>query len=504
MRAAAVGVLLSCISVTPAQVSSPHTSTVKSLKITVDQPAYAGQPVWVHTPPGQYFIRYPFYSYIGYIGCNRIELRYNGEPAKPWAIQSDVISYVGIMCGSSAPPQSPQDRIPLHILYPLLKPGIYSVRWTVQEPNFQRTNRQEDVLRDAARSEWTTFTVLQANPEQREGWLSQLLASPPSNPGLLAGDYIPSIVAAAPDERALQALGEQLYSSNQLVAALATSALRFFPGDRVRDMIFTMTEKRGSSDAIARILSMDQFGVNSDVARREQVVRRCIGNLQSHDPQEQSAALETISFIVRLSDKRYPPAPDLVALANERIMEAAPGIVASNQHEPQRQLAIYLGSLKTLEAHQLLKQMAYSASPVAEQARSSLLSNPAPDDLPELAALMLQAGKDSDQYGSHLSQLPRSLMFAFGDKAIPTVERALTDSPYIWVRTAAAEELSRKNDPAAFRFFLDAIVHNRWSANNAYKGELIQFLKDNFPSQVPRTADERVVTTFLQKRLASE
>jgi hypothetical protein len=185
-------------------------------------------------------------------------------------------------------------------------------------------------------------------------------------------------------------------------------------------------------------------------------------------------------------------------------MEAGPEIVASNQHEPQRQLAIYLGSLKTIEGHRLLKQMAYSGGPVAEQARSSLLSNPEPDDLPELAALIFQAGKDSDQYGSHLSELPHSLMFAFGNKAVPIVERALTDSPYIWVRTAAAEELSRKNDPAAFRFFLDAIVNNRWSSNDAYKSELIQFLKGNFPSQVPQTADEGVVTSFLQKRLASE
>jgi hypothetical protein len=160
---------------------------------------------------------------------------------------------------------------------------------------------------------------------------------------------------------------------------------------------------------------------------------------------------------------------------------------------------LYLGSLKTREAHQLLKRMAYSASPVAEQARISLLRNPQPDDLPDLAALMFQPGEDSDQDGSQLSGLPGNLISAFGDRAIPAVEKAMADSPYIWVQTAAAEELVRKNDPAAFSFFLDAIINDRWSWNHAYKGQLIQFLKDNFPSQVPRAADQKAITDFLQK-----
>jgi hypothetical protein len=471
----------------------------------VDQPAYAGQPIWVHAPPGRYFIRYPFYSYIGYIGCNRLELQYNDQPVQPWAIPTDVVSYVGIMCGSSAPPHSPQDRMPLHILYPLLKPGDYRVRWTIEEPNFQRTNHREGILRDAARSDWITFTVLQATPAQRESWLSHLLESPPSDPGLLTGDYIPSLVAAAPDARAIQALGDQLYSSNQLVTALATSALRFFPNDRVRELIFSMIERRGPSDAIARIMAMDQYaGVKFSEARQSQVVHRCIENLRSNDPAEQAAALETIHFIVHFPGNQPPADPNLAAETDRRVIEAAPGIVAANQPEPQRQLAIYLGSLKTREAHQLLKRIAYSASPAAEQARTSLLTNPEPDDLPELAALMSQPGEDTDQYGSHLSTLPPSLMFAFGDRAIPTVKKALAYSPYIWVRTSAAEELARKNDPAAFRFFLDAIINDRWSTNTAYKGELIRFLKDTFPSQLPGTADQRTVTDFLQRRISAD
>jgi hypothetical protein len=60
MRAVSVAVLLSCVSASMAQVSSPRTATVEPLKIPVDQPAYTGLPIWVHANPGRYFIRYPF------------------------------------------------------------------------------------------------------------------------------------------------------------------------------------------------------------------------------------------------------------------------------------------------------------------------------------------------------------------------------------------------------------------------------------------------------------
>jgi hypothetical protein len=70
-------------------------------------------------------------------------------------------------------------------------------------------------------SEWTTFTVLQSTAAERERWLSRLLARPPADTELLLGDYIHSLVAATPDERALQAIAAQIYSSNQAVAGIS-------------------------------------------------------------------------------------------------------------------------------------------------------------------------------------------------------------------------------------------------------------------------------------------
>ena len=111
---------------------------------------------------------------------------------------------------------------------------------------------------------------------------------------------------------------------------------------------------------------------------------------------------------------------------------------------------------------------------------------------------MFEAGKADD--GRELSPIPYSLVQVYGDEAIPIVRRAMNDSPYIFVRTSAAEELVRKNDPAAFAFFRDAIVNNRWAENSAYQGELIRFLKDAFPTDLPPTANRDSVVRFLRAR----
>ena len=56
-------------------------------------------------------------------------------------------------------------------------------------------------------SDWVSFEVLQPTAEQHETWLSGLLAHPPENAGLLAGDFFPSLLAGVPDARAAQSPG---------------------------------------------------------------------------------------------------------------------------------------------------------------------------------------------------------------------------------------------------------------------------------------------------------
>lgn len=156
-----------------AQTPTPREQLTKPFTITVDQPAYAGLPVWVHKAPGPEFVRYPFYTSVEYFGCNRLELMRDGKLVRRWQIRSDLTSYIGIACGSAAPPQSPEDRLPLHLWYPLQDPGVYRVRWIYEQPTLK--NGSEQTI--STSSAWTTFTVLQSTPAQRERWLNQLLAS---------------------------------------------------------------------------------------------------------------------------------------------------------------------------------------------------------------------------------------------------------------------------------------------------------------------------------------
>jgi hypothetical protein len=85
----------------------------------------------------------------------------------------------------------------------------------------------------------------------------------------LAIDYIPSLVAATPDERALHSLVALLYSSDY-AASVAAEALAFFPEDRVRAVINELIEKKGQ-----RTLLLTLFrGTRSAWARMRTSERR--------------------------------------------------------------------------------------------------------------------------------------------------------------------------------------------------------------------------------------
>src|SRR5579872_4443497 len=160
---------------------------VVQYSVTVDQPAYVGEPIWIHTEPLAK-VHYPFRTGIGDFGCNRLELMRAGKliPARRLELWDD---QNGALCGWVAPPKAPAGRLPLHIWFPSLRPGKYAVRWISQTPDFSNhklhfSNGKLQMIEVA--SEWTTFPVRMAPPGQRERWLSDLLAHVPPDPGMLA------------------------------------------------------------------------------------------------------------------------------------------------------------------------------------------------------------------------------------------------------------------------------------------------------------------------------
>jgi hypothetical protein len=80
--------------------------------------------------------------------------------------------------------------------------------------------------------------------------------------------------------------------------------------------------------------------------------------------------------------------------------------------------------------------------------------------------------------------------------SLSRISQAVAESPYVFVRTQAAEELALKGQPEAFRFLLEAVENNRF-----YKQELVSWLKDRFPKDLPQSADDKAVIAFLNSCL---
>jgi hypothetical protein len=92
--------------------------------------------------------------------------------------------------------------------------------------------------------------------------------------------------------------------------------------------------------------------------------------------------------------------------------------------------------------------------------------------------------------------LPYHLMQAYGAAAVPYLEKAIAESPYVFVRLQSAEQLVPRGSPIAFRFFLDTVNQNPF-----YKAEAIRWLNDQFPKDLPRSSDDATVIAFLKARL---
>jgi hypothetical protein len=69
----------------------------------------------------------------------------------------------------------------------------------------------------------------------------------------------------------------------------------------------------------------------------------------------------------------------------------------------------------------------------------------------------------------------------------------VSESPYVFVRTESAKELTLKGEPLAFRFILDAVENHQ-----TYKPELINWLCGQFG--LPHSDDASVIA-FLESRL---
>ena len=177
------------------------------------------------------------------------------------------------------------------------------------------------------------------------------------------------------------------------------------------------------------------------------------------------------------------------------MLAAAPSVIASGDTEVVHELAVYLGSMSSPQAHDLLQHVAERTDSAGEQARIALTWHPDPADLPRLAALLTKPG-DRDLRGTDRSSLPYSLVRAYGDAALPYLEKAVSSSPYVWVRTQSAEQLALHNRQAGFEFLIETV-----EGDPPYRTELIQWVRSSFRQELAPGANDQQISEFLRSQL---
>jgi hypothetical protein len=467
--------------------SSGQVSRVQNFQVHLTGPAYTGLPIWIYAELSfPLEIRYPYGEDPEDFGPNRLELKRENElltqvSFKPW------VAGGGIVDGSIAPPTSPMNRLPLHLRYVLYKPGHYSLRWTVVRRDFQNGQMAEMVV---AQSDWLEFEVHPSSTEQRDNWFEKQRANVPHDNGQLVGDFLPSLLANAPDRQALQVVLAQTYSTQPLVSHCALGSLRLFREDDIRSQIVDVLRVRGPNDALAYAVSWHAAWFQD---QKDDIVRSIIPYLRSSEDWRTAATLKMLGFLVHPGTFHWSSDSETPADSDRAVLAAAAELLRRSSDVSQA-LAEYLGSIKSHTSRDLLWKITVRPEPAHEQALIALTWIGDPQDLPRLAELLTKPG-DADKYGRDLASLPYALLRAYGDSAIPYIERALTESPYPFVKTQSAEELALRGRPLAFRFFLDALENARF-----YKPELVVWLKTHFTNELPASADDATVITFLKAR----
>ena len=434
--------------------------------VALEAPARVGLPVWLKISTRNE-IRYPFYTVPDWHTCYDVEVRKDGRPLSrfqppPTAI-AQIIVFAGNICGGLYLPGKLQHpgSIPLHVMYRFDQPGVYEVRYVERMP-WGEPNAPNLV------SPWTRIEIQAGTPAERAQWLAEISSHAPSDAtGLLTG-YLPDILGV-PDDRSLQLLTPYLNYPDAMVRQYVSYALSYWPGEQASKAVLAGIRAQGPSEDSARLLSFSKEMIT--VPEAEAAVQVALPYLKSDSAISLKGAIDMVGWIALAENSQISGA--LKKRAADALIDAEGQVVGLGNREIANTYAAVLGSMKDDRAGKIL--WSFVERDIAhEQAIIALAWLHAPADLPKLA---LKAFPPSALPGdSGPTSLPGALRYSYGDAALPYIEEMLQRSPYVFVRTGSARELVNAGRPSGFAFIVDAIQQNR-----AYRGEMIQFLRDRFP-----------------------
>jgi len=434
--------------------------------VALEAPARVGLPVWLKVSSHDE-IRYPFYTVPDWHVCHDVEVRKDGQPFPrfkplPTALPQMVV-FAGPPCGILYLPGKVghPGSIPLHVMYRFDHPGVYEVRYVERMP-WGEPNAPNLM------SPWTRIEIQAGTPEERAQWLAEISSHAPSDAtGLLTG-YLPDILGV-PDDRSLQLLTPYLNHPDAMVRQYVSYALSYWPGEQASKAVLAGIRAQGPSEDSARLLSFSKEMIT--VAEAEAAVQVALPYLKSDSAISLKGAIDMVGWIALGENSQISGA--LKKRAADALIDAEGQVVALGNREIANTYVAVLGSMKDDRAGKIL--WSFVERDIAhEQAIIALAWLHSPADLPKLA---LKAFPPSALPGdSGPTSLPGALRYSYGDAALPYIEEMLQRSPYVFVRTGSARELVNAGRPSGFAFIVDAIQQNR-----AYRGEMIQFLRDRFP-----------------------
>lgn len=210
-------------------------------KLSLEQPARVGGPVWLHVELSSGELRYPKNAEPSDFGCHDIEVRRDGQllPRIAGGQPSFGFNGSGSLCGSTGLPGPAihKHRLPLHLQYRFAKPGVYEVQYAFRPP--QIGLGQPELVSYSA---WTRIEILPGPPAAP--------GPPPADPVEALTDYLPSILGF-PDDAHLALVTGYLYHPTDLVRRYAAAGLSYWPTEKVDRLLVDLLRKRGPSDVIA-------------------------------------------------------------------------------------------------------------------------------------------------------------------------------------------------------------------------------------------------------------
>ena len=303
--------------------SRPCAAQPPLINLRVEEPVYAGLPVWLDVEAADPCIAVHYQgSLIGDASGGRAEVAGADGATLPPGFRPHYGRPIGSMlrregaCTARELKDATTNRIPLHLVADLKKPGHYAVRWIVP-----RNDRLGNVP-----STSLTFTVRSGTDAQRESWLTGLLANQPADLDALRETFIPALLAASGDPRVTDRLLDILCEkdrptstsvSHTLDAALSDGAqlrlARRISGGCLSDGLVEYVDESVRSDLL--------FGVMPDRERRR-LLEATLSSLTAARGPALANALEIADL---LKENR---SDDVAKAADATVMHAVPRILA--------------------------------------------------------------------------------------------------------------------------------------------------------------------------------